>query len=58
MSARLVVKLDDKGHYLYDQSVNKNALKGSAGVSNAITALADDPALNQSVDQRLDHVMA
>lgn len=25
----------------------KNALKGNAGVSSAITALADDPALNQ-----------
>lgn len=56
VSARLVVKLDDKGHYLYDQSVNKNALKGSAGVSNAVTALADDPALNQSAVQRLDDV--
>lgn len=48
--ARLIVRQDERGHYVYDQSINKNAVKGSLSVSLDSTSGADGLNLNHGVD--------
>lgn len=57
--ARLIVKLDDKGHYIYDQSIKRGAVQGSLGVSKEADASKSyDPNLNHSSGEILEPNLA